>query len=157
MINTPRWHGLANTAVFTNDCAALLYRHCWLGLPAMQDQICTLVPSALTRPAMSRHLPSARSVPSERTRPRLSGPVGVAGVQLNLLDPALADPAFLQAHLDAVLAGQPKRAAAWAQDALRRADLRICWAVTADRSSTVALERAVLDALSSSPLWNGGR
>jgi len=85
------------------------------------------------------------------------GKAAVSGLGEAVLDRALADPAFVQEHLDELLAGQPKRAAAWAQDALQRADLHIRWAVTADRPTAVALERAVLDALSSSPLWNRAR
>jgi hypothetical protein len=85
------------------------------------------------------------------------GKAAVSGLGEAVLDRALADPAFVQEHLDAVLAGQPTRAAVWAQDALRRADLHIRWAVTADRPAAVALERAVLDALAASPLWNRAR
>ena len=85
------------------------------------------------------------------------GKAAVSGLGEAVLDRALADPAFVQQHLDQLLAGQPKRAAAWAQDALRRADLHIRWAVTADRPTAAALERAVLDALAASPLWNRAR
>ena len=85
------------------------------------------------------------------------GKAAVSGLGEAVLDRALADPAFVQEHLDDLLAGRPKRAAAWAQDALRRADLHIRWAVTPDRSTAVALERTVLNALSASPLWNRAR
>ena len=85
------------------------------------------------------------------------GKAAASGLGEAVLDRALADPGFVQEHFDDLLAGQSKRAAAWAQDALRLADLHIRWAVTADRPAAVALERAVLDALAASPLWNGAR
>lgn len=85
------------------------------------------------------------------------GKAAVSGLGEAVLDRALADPAFVQEHLEDLIAGQSKRAAAWAQDALRRADLHIRWVVTADRPAAAALERAVLDALAASPLWNRAR
>jgi hypothetical protein len=85
------------------------------------------------------------------------GKAAVSGLGEAVLDRALADPAFVREHLEELLAGRPKRAAAWAQDALRRADLHIRWAVSADRAAAVILERAVLDALAASPLWNRAR
>lgn len=85
------------------------------------------------------------------------GKAAVSGLGEAVLDRALADPAFVRAHLDELLAGRPKRAAAWAQDALRHADLHIRWAVTPDRPMAAVLERAVLDALAASPLWNRAR
>ena len=85
------------------------------------------------------------------------GKAAVSGLGEAVLDRALADPAFVQQHLDELLAGLPKRGAAWAQDALRWADLHVRWAVTADRPAAVALERAVLDASAASALWNRAR
>ena len=85
------------------------------------------------------------------------GKAAVSGLGEAVLDRALADAAFVQQHLEGLLAGQPKRAALWAQDALRWAELHIRWAVTADRPAAVALERAVLDASAASPLWNRAR
>ena len=82
------------------------------------------------------------------------GKAAVSGLGEAALDRALSDPAFVQGHLDELLEGSPKRAAAWAQDALKWADLYIRWAVTADRPAAVALERAVLDVSAASPLWN---
>ena len=85
------------------------------------------------------------------------GKAAVSGLGEAVLDRALADAAFVQQHLEGLLASQPKRAALWAQDALRWAELHIRWAVTADRPAAVALERAVLDASAASPLWNRAR
>ncbi|TDC59189.1 hypothetical protein E1258_18905 [Micromonospora sp. KC207] len=85
------------------------------------------------------------------------GKVAVSGLGEAVLDRALADVTFVQEHLEQLVGGQPKRAAAWAQDALRWADLHISWAVTEDRRAAVTLERAVLDASAASPLWNRAR
>ncbi|BCJ65653.1 hypothetical protein GCM10009779_03040 [Polymorphospora rubra] len=85
------------------------------------------------------------------------GKAAVSGLGEAVLDRALADPAFVQAHLKELLAGQPKRATVWAQDALRWADLYVRWTITADRPAAVALERAVLNALAASTLWNRAR
>ncbi|WP_433087488.1 hypothetical protein ACQP1P_16185 [Dactylosporangium sp. CA-052675] len=85
------------------------------------------------------------------------GKAAVSGLGEAVLDRALADPAFVRQHLNELVAGRPKRAAAWAQDALRRAELYVRWAVTADRATAATLERAVLDALAASPLWNRAR
>lgn len=85
------------------------------------------------------------------------GKAAVSGLGEAVLDRALADQAFVQEHLDQLIAGQPKRAAGWAQDAVRWADLHIRWAVTTDRVAALALERAVLDASGASQLWNRAR
>jgi len=85
------------------------------------------------------------------------GKAAVSGLGEAVLDRALADATFVHGHLEQLLAGQPKRAAVWAQDALRWADLHIRWAVTPDRPAAVRLERAVLDASAASPLWNRAR
>jgi len=85
------------------------------------------------------------------------GKAAVSGLGEAVLAPALADAAFVQGRLEQLLAGEPKRAAVWAQDALRWADLHIRWAITADRPAAVTLERAVLDASAASPLWNRAR
>ncbi|GGO14233.1 hypothetical protein GCM10011576_25050 [Micromonospora parathelypteridis] len=63
----------------------------------------------------------------------------------------------MQVRLKEFLAGQPKRAAVWAQDAMLWADLHLRWTTTADRPAAVALERTVLDALAATPLWNRAR
>lgn len=70
------------------------------------------------------------------------------------MDRALADAGWLRDQLAAVEAGQPARAKAWGQAALERADLHLRWAVTPDRGAALELERAVLTALASHPLWN---
>ena len=82
------------------------------------------------------------------------GKAAVSGLGEAVLDRALADPVFVQQHLDEVLAGISKRAAAWAQDAFGWADLHVRWAVTTDRPAAVLLERAVLTATQTLPLWN---
>jgi hypothetical protein len=85
------------------------------------------------------------------------GKAAVSGLGEAVLDRAPADPKFVQEHFEELLAGYPKRAAAWAQDAVRWADLHIRGAVTPDRPAAVLLERAVLDASTASPLWNRAR
>lgn len=85
------------------------------------------------------------------------GKAAVSGLGEAVLDRAFADAAFVQEHLEQLIGGRPKRAAAWAQDALHWADLHVSWAVTEDRQAAVTLERAVLDASAASPLWNRAR
>jgi hypothetical protein len=85
------------------------------------------------------------------------GKAAVSGLGEAALDRALADPVFVQHQLDALTAGTPKRAAIWAQEALRRADLQICWAITTDQAAAAFLERAVLDTLVAATLWNRAR
>lgn len=85
------------------------------------------------------------------------GKAAVSGLGEAALDRALADPVFVQQHLDEVRAGSPKRAAVWAHDALRWAGLQICWAVTTDGAAAKALERVVLDTLITASLWNRAR
>lgn len=85
------------------------------------------------------------------------GKGAVSGLGEAVLDRALADAQFIQERLDELLAGRPKRAALWAQDAFGWADLHVRWAVTPDRPAAVALERAVLNAAQAMPLWNRAR
>lgn len=85
------------------------------------------------------------------------GKAAVSGLGEAVLDRALADVTFVQEHLEQLVGGLPKRAAAWAQDALHWADLHVRWAVTQDRQTAATLERAVLDATAGSPLWNRAR
>lgn len=85
------------------------------------------------------------------------GKAAVSGLGEAALDRALADPVFVQHHLDELRAGAPKRAAVWAQEALRWAGLQICWAVTMDGTAAKALERAILDTLVTASLWNRAR
>ena len=53
--------GLGQTAAIVGFAA--LTTHCWLG-PPWQSQIWSAEPSVTPSPVMSRHLPSARTVPS---------------------------------------------------------------------------------------------
>jgi hypothetical protein len=85
------------------------------------------------------------------------GKGAVSGLGEAVLDRALADADFIQGQLNALLVGEPKRAAVWAQDAFTWADLHVRWAVTHDRSAAAVLERAVLDATQEMPLWNRAR
>jgi hypothetical protein len=85
------------------------------------------------------------------------GKGAVSGLGEAVLDRALADADFVRERLNELARGRPKRAAAWAQDALAWADLHVRWAVTDDRSAAAVLERAVLDALQGVPLWNRAR
>jgi hypothetical protein len=86
-----------------------------------------------------------------------SGKGLVSGLGEAAMDRALADPAWLRERLHEVEQGHPMRAKAWGQAALTRADLHICWTVTGDRISALALERVVLDTLADVELWNRAR
>lgn len=86
-----------------------------------------------------------------------SGKGLVSGLGEAAMDRALADPAWLRECLHEVEQGHPMRAKAWGQAALTRADLHIRWAATGDRSSALALERAVLRTLADIELWNRAR
>jgi hypothetical protein len=77
-----------------------------------------------------------------------------SGLGEAVFDRALADPAWLAERVAEAEVGRPMRAKAWGQAAFARADLNVRWAVTADKASAVALERACLDALANSELWN---
>jgi hypothetical protein len=85
------------------------------------------------------------------------GKGAVSGLGEAVLDRALADPGFVRQRLDELLGGSTKRASIWAQDALTWADLHIRWTVTKDRAAAAALERVLLDALRTMPLWNRAR
>ena len=78
----------------------------------------------------------------------------VSGLGEAALDRALADPVWLRERLADVEAGVPLRAKAWGVAAVARADLHVRWAPTTARAGSIALERAVLDALVGSELWN---
>jgi hypothetical protein len=81
----------------------------------------------------------------------------VSGLGEAALDRALADADWLRARLREVEAGRPSRALLWGQAAIEHADVHISWATTKDRSTAVALERQVLDALRDWDLWNRAR
>jgi hypothetical protein len=86
-----------------------------------------------------------------------SGKGAVSGLGEAVFDRALADPDWLAAQLEEVRAGRPTRAKAWAASALARADIHLCWSVTADGASAHALERAVLDIVQGQAMWNRAR
>ncbi|MBM0274050.1 hypothetical protein [Micromonospora tarensis] len=85
------------------------------------------------------------------------GKGAVSGLGEAALDRALADSDFVRRRLDELVSGTAKRATVWAQDAIAWADLHVRWAITEDKFAAAALERAVLDALSTLPLWNRTR
>lgn len=70
------------------------------------------------------------------------------------LDRALQDPAWLRARLADLEAGQQLTVQNWSALAVQRAELDICWTSVTTKQQAVALERAVLDALRTEPLWN---
>lgn len=86
-----------------------------------------------------------------------SGKGAVSGLGEAVFDRALADPEWLAARLEDVRAGRPMRVKQWAAQALARADVHLCWAVTADGAAARALERAVLDAVADRTVWNRAR
>lgn len=81
----------------------------------------------------------------------------VSGLGEAVFDRALADPEWLAGRLAEVKSGRPARAKEWGRAAFVRADLHIRWTVTEDRASALALERACLDVLAKSDLWNRHR
>lgn len=92
-----------------------------------------------------------------RLRVYLSGKAIASGLGEAVFDRALADPVWLEARLEEVRAGEPRRALEWGRAAFARAGLHIRWAETPDRGSALALERACLDGLAAHALWNRRR
>ncbi len=86
-----------------------------------------------------------------------SGKGAVSGLGEAVFDRALADSDWLAVRLEEVRAGRPKRAKDWAAQALARADVHLCWAITTDGAAARALERAVLDAVADRTVWNRAR
>lgn len=85
------------------------------------------------------------------------GKAAVSGLGEAAMDRALADPGWLRSRLAEVEAGHSERAATWARLALQRAHLHLRWAIVPTRADAAALEKAVLDALRSTALWNRRR
>lgn len=83
-----------------------------------------------------------------------SGKALTSGLGEAVFDRALADPAWLRERLAEVEAGSPARAKEWGRIAFQRVDLQVRWATVTDKAAATALERACLDALTSSTLWN---
>lgn len=80
-----------------------------------------------------------------------------SGLGEAVFDRALADPTWLSDRLAEVQKGEPLRAKEWGRLAFVRADLQVAWAVVDDKPAAAALERACLDALADSMLWNRRR
>ena len=83
-----------------------------------------------------------------------SGKALASGLGEAVFDRSLADADWLGERLREVEAGRPARAKEWGRLAFERADLQVRWTTTADQSEAVLLERAALDLLSGSALWN---
>jgi len=86
-----------------------------------------------------------------------TGQAAVSGLGEAALDRALADPTWLRDRLAEVEAGRPRRAMWWAQEAIRRADLHLCWHGTETEAAAAHLERDVQALLEDHPLWNRKR
>jgi hypothetical protein len=82
------------------------------------------------------------------------GQAAVSGLGEAAFDRALADREWLLRRLAEVDAGHPRRVTAWAREAIRWADVYLCWFVTEDEASAAELERRVLTILHGHPLWN---
>jgi hypothetical protein len=78
----------------------------------------------------------------------------VSGLGEAAMDRALADADWLDQRVADVRAGRAERTRSWASAAIARADLHMSWATTPDRAGALTLERAVLDALHETELWN---
>ena len=85
------------------------------------------------------------------------GRAAVSGLGEAAMDRALADPKWLRHRLEQVETGMVWRTRDWASAALTRADLQVRWASVATGAEARLLERRVLDALASMPLWNRAR
>lgn len=81
----------------------------------------------------------------------------VSGLGEAALDRALADPVWLRARLDSLHADGPARAKDWARDAIRYADLQVCWTVAPDAQTAKAWEHRILEELEDVALWNRAR
>lgn len=84
----------------------------------------------------------------------VSGRAPHSGLGNLALERALQDPDWLHDRVADVEAGKRLTVQAWSLLALERAQLDVCWSSTATPDDAVALERAVLDALTGQPLWN---
>lgn len=86
-----------------------------------------------------------------------SGKAAVSGLGEAAFDRALADAAWIRDRLAELERDGPQRTKVWARDALVRADLQVCWAVTVDKAAAKMLETEVLIALADQDLWNRAR
>jgi hypothetical protein len=83
----------------------------------------------------------------------VSGRAPHSGLGNLALERALQDADWLRGNLAQLEAGSRMTVQQWSTLAVRRAQLDVCWASTTAYEA-VALERAVLDALSAEELWN---
>jgi hypothetical protein len=83
-----------------------------------------------------------------------SGKALASGLGEAVFSRAIADANWVRARLADVEAGHPGTLRDWGRAAFQRADLEVCWAVTADRAAAAALERQVIDLLRDRGLWN---
>lgn len=83
-----------------------------------------------------------------------SGKALASGLGEAVFARAIADADWLRARLADVEVGHPGTLRDWGRAAFQRADLEVCWAVTADRAAATELERTVIDLLRDRGLWN---
>lgn len=83
-----------------------------------------------------------------------SGKALASGLGEAVFTRAIADADWVRARLANVEAGHPGTLRDWGRAAFQRADLEVCWAVTADRAAATELERQVIDLLRDRGLWN---
>ncbi|WP_143448475.1 hypothetical protein [Kineosporia sp. A_224] len=98
----------------------------------------------------------------ERSGHGLRGRLGVyargraphSGLGAACMDRALEDTTWVRARADAVDAGARWTVNDWALAAVDRAELEVCWAAQNSTGAAEHLERAVLDSLAGTGLWN---
>ena len=83
-----------------------------------------------------------------------TGKGAVSGFGEAALDRALADPEWIRAQLGRLESDGPRRAKAWAADAISRLSPEVSWAVVSDRLSARALEDRLVPLLRPHGLWN---
>jgi hypothetical protein len=83
-----------------------------------------------------------------------SGKALASGLGEAVFARAIGDADWLRARLADVEKGRAGTLRDWGRAAFQRADLQVCWAVTADRESATKLERRVIDLLRDQGLWN---
>lgn len=86
-----------------------------------------------------------------------SGKALASGLGEAVFARAIADADWLRARLSDVEEGHPGTLRDWGRAAFQRADLEVCWAVTADRPAATELERQVIGLLRDRGLWNQRR
>lgn len=81
----------------------------------------------------------------------------VSGLGEAALDRALGDPDWLTARLASLHVDGPVRAKDWARDAIRHANLDVCWTVAPEATTARAWEHRTLQELEDVALWNRAR